>query len=91
MTPGPMWTCLRRGSDAHIPDVRLIGRDQGSASKSLRVGLATTPRAVVFKGEVVTETRAAVCGDCGFVEIEVLDPGALWATLEDRVGRELDG
>ena len=91
MTAAATWTCLRCGSDALVPDVRLIDRDQGSASKRLRAGLATKPRAVVFKGEVVTGTRAAVCGDCGFVEIEVVDPAALWAAHVARVGRELDG
>ena len=87
MTAGPMWTCLRRGSDAHIPDVRLIDRDQASASKRLRADLATKLRAVVFKGEVIIETRAAVYEDCGFVEIQVVDPAAHM----DRVGRELGG
>ena len=85
----PHWTCLRCGSDAEIPDVRLIDRDQSSAKRA-RVGLATRPDAMLFKGEVVVATRATVCGECGFVELTADDPDALWSAHIDRLGREYD-
>lgn len=85
----PDWTCLRCGSDARIPDVRLIDRDQ-SSSKNARVGLATKPDAMLFKAEVVVSTRATVCGECGFVELTADDPHALWSAHVERKGREWD-
>lgn len=85
----PDWTCLRCGSDAKIPNVRLIDRDQ-SSSKRARVGLATRPDAMLFKGEVVVTTRATVCGECGHVELTAVDPDALWSAHVERMGREFD-
>lgn len=82
-------TCLKCGSDAMIPDVRLIERTD-SDRQPTEVGLATKPDAILFKGEVRSETRAAVCGDCGFVEVYATEPLRLWDAHIDRTARGLD-
>ena len=81
-------TCLKCGSDAMIPDVRVIEQtEDGRAATEL--GLATKPDAVVFKGEVRVQTRAVVCGDCGFIELYAADPAELWDAHIDRLSRDL--
>ena len=80
--------CLKCGSGAMIPGVRVVDRGDGDVRKTTEVGLATKPDAVLFKGEVRVETRAVVCGDCGFVELYATDPAALWDAHVDRVSRQ---
>ena len=86
----PDWACLRCGSDECIPDVRLIEEGE-SSKKPTHLGLQRRPDAVLFKGEVAVATRAAVCGRCGFVELEAVDPDALWSAHVDRESRGIGG
>lgn len=81
--------CLKCGSDAMIPNVRLIERTD-SDRQATEVGLATKPNAVLFKGEVRVETTALVCSDCGFVEVYATQPHRLWDAHIDRLARDLD-
>ena len=82
--------CLKCGSDAVVPGVRVIDRGDGNSRRHPHeVGLATNPDAVLFKGEVRVATTARVCGDCGFVEVYATDPGAIWDAHIDRVSRGL--
>ncbi|WP_420455263.1 hypothetical protein [Rubrivirga sp.] len=82
--------CLKCGSDAMVPDVRVIDRGESDMRKTAELGLATKPGALLFKGEVRSETRALVCGDCGFVEVYAADPHRLWDAHIDRTAREFD-
>ena len=82
--------CLKCGSDAVIPDARLIDRSESSTRRPAEVGVETKPDAVLFTGEVRTETRARVCGDCGFVEVYAAEPAKLWDAYVDRLSREFD-
>lgn len=75
--------CPRCGSEAVIPDVRLIDRDQGTY-RSQEVGLMRTPDAL-FKREVRLKTRVQVCVDCGLLETFVTDPEALWQAHLERI------
>ena len=77
--------CLRCGSDALIPDARLIDRGDGNSRDHIEVGIVTRPEAFVFTGEIRSETRAFVCVDCGFVELRVVDTDALWKAHLDRI------
>ena len=79
--------CPRCGSDAVIPDARLVDRGDGDARKTLDVGLETRPDAVVFKKETRVPLRAQVCGDCGFVDLFATDPGRMWEAYLDRMER----
>jgi hypothetical protein len=84
-------TCLRCGSDAIIPNVRLVDQDANGSRKTAEVALARKPDATFFKGDVRMETRAWVCGDCGFVELRVVNPGALWEAHIEREANRLMG
>lgn len=79
--------CPRCGSDAIVPDARLVDRGDGDMRKTLEIGLETKPDAVVFKKEVRVALRAQVCGDCGFVDLFATQPGALWEAYLDRLER----
>ncbi len=81
----PPTTCLRCGSDSIIPDVRPVDRGEANARYVTEVGIVTNPAALMFKGEVRSETRAQVCADCGFVEVYAVDPEALWNAHLERV------
>ena len=79
-------TCLRCGSSSVIPDARLTDRD-GSGFPTSEVEIARRPEAWIFKEEERVPTRAQVCGVCGYVELFVVDPEALWNAYVDREGR----
>ena len=81
--------CLKCGSDAMVPEVRVIDRGDANTTRlTTELGLATKPDAVLFKGEVRVETTASVCGDCGFVELYANDPHTLWDAHIDRTSRQ---
>ena len=82
--------CLKCGSDAMVPDVRLIDRGESDMRKPAEVGLATKPDAILFKGEVRVGTAAQVCGDCGFVEVYATEPHKIWDAHIDRLARSLE-
>ena len=82
-------TCLKCGSDAMIPGVRVIDRAEGNSRLPAELGVEVKPEAVLFRGEVRVETVARVCGDCGFVEVYAADPAALWDAHVERVARQL--
>lgn len=79
--------CTRCGSDAMIPDAFIYPEGIGVAA--LSAGVYTKPDALMMKGPVRTELRVSICGDCGFVEVEVADARKLWDAYVDRLSREL--
>ena len=81
--------CLKCGSDSVVPDVRLVDYVDQGTRRTAELGIETKPDAVLFKGEVRVETRARVCGDCGFVEVYAADPAAIWDAYVARTAREL--
>ncbi len=82
--------CLKCGSDAMIPDVRVVDRGQNNYRHESELGLQARPDAILFKHEVRVGTWAQVCGDCGFVEMYAADPPALWDAHIDRLANDLD-
>lgn len=86
--PDTPLVCLRCGSDAIVPDARLVDFADGNAKRTLVVGLMRKPDAMLFKDEVRVPLRAQVCGDCGFTELYATDPSALWNAHLDRSERE---
>ena len=79
-------TCLRCGSSSVIPDAHLIDRGEADNRKPAHVGIIRKPEAWIFKEEERVQTRAQVCGVCGYVELFVKDPEALWEAYLDREG-----
>jgi len=56
-------------------DVRVVDRGEGKLDLSVEV--YENPDAIVFKGTTRQSLRAWVCGDCGYTELFVEDPGLL--------------
>ena len=82
--------CTRCGSDAVIPDAFLYLPEMGSGV-TLQVGVHRNPDAILLKRSETTAVQMRVCGDCGLIETESADPGALWSAYVDRLARQLDG
>ncbi|WP_412070514.1 hypothetical protein [Rubrivirga sp. IMCC43871] len=82
--------CLKCGSDAMVPGVRVVDRGQNNHRHDSELGLQVRPDAVIFKREVRVGTWSQVCGDCGFVELYADDPAALWDAHIDRLANDLD-
>lgn len=69
--------CVVCGSERIIPGVTIW--DQGrQSSGDLKVAIAANPDALVFRDVTFNRLRAAICGDCGHVELSVDDPRALY-------------
>jgi predicted nucleic-acid-binding Zn-ribbon protein len=70
--------CAKCGSTRIIPRARLTELAPHVHEVSVRVAVTERPEALVFKGEKHVDTYAKVCGACGYVEVYVDDPSALY-------------
>ena len=78
------YRCAACQSERVIPGATIF--DQGQPSDGiLRVGIATDPQALLFKGLVFTTLRAMICGDCGRVQLAVENPGELYAAYQQNL------
>ncbi len=80
-------SCSKCGSAKIIPRARvtdLAGQYRGEVG----VGIAERPEAIVFKGHRHVTVHARVCGECGYAELYVEDPGELFESyLKSREPR----
>ncbi len=72
----PVLVCPRCGSAQMMLSV-LVG-DEGQVTGSLRVMVFGDPHAVFFKDRLSGELKADICGQCGHVELRVLNPLELY-------------
>jgi hypothetical protein len=81
-------TCVKCGSEASIDGVRILDRhgEAGQFKTDLAAAAYNDPGALLFKGEVATPIVGRVCGDCGYLELYVVNPGALLAVARRRAG-----
>jgi predicted nucleic-acid-binding Zn-ribbon protein len=70
--------CAKCGSTRIIPRARVTELAPDSHEVSVRVAVTERPEALVFKGERRVDTYAKVCGECGYAELYVDDPLALY-------------
>ncbi|MDP1564533.1 MAG: hypothetical protein Q8M16_24395 [Pirellulaceae bacterium] len=70
--------CPKCTAQKMIPEVTVIDSN-GSSSDNLTVRLDRNPQAWVFKNPAFQELKAKVCGACGYTELYVTDPAALWS------------
>ena len=75
--PDPL-RCTRCGSDAIIPRVRVLDRDEGGTHRDLQVEVQRRPNAMLFKRPERSKVSAQVCGACGYAEFYVEAPRALY-------------
>ena len=76
--PDPL-LCTRCGSHEVIPRVRVTDRDSGDMRQNLEVEVQRRPNAMFFKRPERSALSARVCGACGFTELYVDAPNALYS------------
>ena len=80
-------TCVKCSSENSIDGVRIIYRYGEYQRKADLAAVAhRDPDALIFKGEVSTPIVGRVCGDCGYVELYVVEPGALLEVARHLAG-----
>jgi predicted nucleic-acid-binding Zn-ribbon protein len=71
--------CPKCGSHDIVPEARVIDRGHmNDQSKEMRVGVARKPEAWLFKQEERSDLFARICGGCGFAELYVREPRAIY-------------
>ena len=82
-----MNTCSKCRSDKVIPDVRII--DQVGHRIRLGVNVYEDPEALIFKGTHYSDLRSQVCGECGYVETYVENPGELYSAYLNAKSKQV--
>ena len=70
--------CPRCGSDEVMPRVRVAERGDDNMRYDLQVEVQRRPNAFLFKRPERANLTARVCGACGYAELYVDAPGALY-------------
>jgi ribosomal protein L40E len=74
-------TCAKCGSDKVVPNAKIF--DQGEYSDgTLKAAFEQNPSAWFFKGRVLSNLRAKICGECGFTELYAESPRAIYEAFE---------
>lgn len=78
--------CSKCKSPKVIPKVTIIDRAD-DFSTDLSVHVYENPEALIFKGTSIGTLNAWICGECGYVETYVENPGELYsAYLKSKSG-----
>jgi hypothetical protein len=79
---------VKCGSENSIDGVRILERfgEHGLQREDLSAVAFENPDALFFKGEVATSITGRVCGDCGYLELYVTNPGDLLLVATRRAG-----
>ncbi|HTK46994.1 MAG TPA: hypothetical protein VL328_03325 [Gemmatimonadaceae bacterium] len=75
--PVPL-VCPRCGSDEVIPRVRVVERGDDGMRHEVQAEVLRRPNALIFKRPERVDLTAKVCSACGYVELYVESPGALF-------------
>ena len=75
--PDPL-LCPRCGSDEVMPRVRVVERAEDGLRHDLQAEVVRRPNALLFKRPERVNLTARVCGACGFTELYVDAPTALY-------------
>ena len=78
--PDPL-RCRRCGSDEVMPRVRVAERGADDMRHDLQVEVQRRPNALLFKRPHRADLTARVCGACGYAELYVDSPGALYTAF----------
>ena len=70
--------CPRCGSEEVMPRVRVAERGDDNMRYDLQVEIQRRPNAMFFKRPQRADLTARVCGACGYAELYVDAPGALY-------------
>jgi hypothetical protein len=75
--PDPL-RCPRCSADEVLPRVRVVERGEDGARHDLQVEVQRRPNALLFKRPERANVTARVCCACGYAELYVDAPGALY-------------
>jgi hypothetical protein len=78
--PDPLH-CARCGADEVMPRVRVAERGADDMRHDLQVEIQRRPKAMFFKRPERANLTARVCGACGYTELYVEAPDALYAAF----------
>ena len=70
--------CPRCGSDEVMPGVRVVERGEDGMRHDLQAEVLRGPNALLFKRPERANLTARVCSACGYTELYVDAPGALY-------------
>jgi predicted RNA-binding Zn-ribbon protein involved in translation (DUF1610 family) len=71
--------CLNCGATTIIPDVSLRDDSGAYGASNHQVIIECNPTAIFKREPVFAQTRAYICGTCGYVALFVEAPGKLYA------------
>jgi predicted nucleic-acid-binding Zn-ribbon protein len=79
--------CTKCGSSQIIPNVRITDQKEGQffTAGDLTSTVYTHPDALIFKGAARCDLRAAICGDCGYVELYAMSPASLYEAYQQAL------
>lgn len=75
--------CRNCHSREVMPNVRIVATEPGHFPGPLSAEVQRKPAAWLFKGKKSARIHGRVCGRCGFVELFVEDPEALYAAHQE--------
>jgi predicted nucleic-acid-binding Zn-ribbon protein len=84
-------TCPKCRSQKIIPDVSIEDRGMSNVPWNLSVRVEEKPDALLFKGRHTDILKAWVCGECGYTELYVENPQALYAAYTKALERQGGG
>jgi len=70
--------CPRCGSDEVMPRIRVVERGEDGMRHDLQAEVLRRPNALLFKRPERANLTARVCSACGYTELYVDAPGALY-------------
>lgn len=82
-----MRNCPECKSPYIVKDAIALDRGDHNAGFILTVATDEKPEAWLFKSRSFSETRAQVCGSCGYIQFFATDPGLLWQAYQNRLRR----
>lgn len=83
-------SCAKCRSAKVIPRARIIDRGDYNVHADLTVHVYENPEALIFRGTNAGTLTAWICGECGYVETYIENPGELYAAYlraVERLGR----
>lgn len=84
LAPGIVDKCMKCDSTKVIPDAAISDQGEGSDGK-LKAVVVGNPAAWVFRNVVRAELRANICGECGYVELQITNPGMLYEHYRESI------
>jgi rubrerythrin len=72
-------SCSKCKSSKVIPRARIVDKAESYIPTDLTVHVYENPDAMIFKGTTSGTLHAWICGECGYVETYIDNPGELYS------------